>query len=87
MAFEPFNETLETWAKRIEKLNFDVVIEVLCQITNGLAYYHSNQLIHGNITADQVVIYDDGNSTTAKIAKFTFDGKFFFLFSFILMGV
>lgn len=75
MAFEPFNETLETWIKRFQKLVFEVVLEILCQITKGLGHYHSSKLIHGNLTADQVVIFDNGNSITAKVAKFTFDGK------------
>ena len=72
LASEPFNETLETWKAKNSQLDLKVVKKILTQITKGLVFYHSHNLVHGNLSLSQIAIFDDVNSgeMTAKIFKF-----------------
>ncbi|KAI9565926.1 ankyrin repeat protein [Daphnia sinensis] len=75
LACEPFDETLDTWmAKNSQSINFETAKEILVQITTGLVYYHSNNLIHGNLTSSQIAITNSG-TVTAKICKFLINEK------------
>ena len=76
MAVEPFDETLESWmADGMKKMNIELAKEILIQVTNGLAFFHLNQLIHGNLSIDQIVLDRSTGSFIAKISKLKFDGK------------
>ncbi|KAK4018932.1 hypothetical protein OUZ56_000967 [Daphnia magna] len=75
LACEPFDETLDTWmAKNSQSINFETAKDILTQITTGLVYYHSNNLVHGNLTSSQIAITNSG-TVTAKICKFLIDEK------------
>jgi hypothetical protein len=77
LACEPFNETLETLSKKKNSLDFETAKDILTQTTAGLLDYHSNNLVHGNITSSQVAIFKNSEKIIAKISKFPFisDGK------------
>ena len=71
MAFEPFHETLDIWKQKTVKLDFQTVKEIFVQIIKGLAYCHSKNFIHGNLTSSQIVIFQKENSLVVpKISKF-----------------
>ncbi|KAI9565923.1 ankyrin repeat protein [Daphnia sinensis] len=73
LACEPFDETLDTWmATNSQSISFETAKEILTQITTGLVYYHSNNLIHGNLTSSQIAITNSG-TIIAKISKFPID--------------
>jgi hypothetical protein len=91
MAFEPFNETLETWLKKGDRkpLECDIINDILCQITKGLVFYHSNKFTHGNLSLSQIVIFEKGtgpdSAIVAKVALFSLNhGRLYFNMSKIL---
>ncbi|XP_057370599.1 uncharacterized protein LOC130691644 isoform X2 [Daphnia carinata] len=75
LACEPFDEVLKTWMEKNSQLTLNEAKEILIQITLGLVYYHSNELIHGNLTSSQIAITNSNNAVTAKICKFLTDEK------------
>jgi hypothetical protein len=70
MAFEPFNETLETWLEKRERkqLEWEIINEILRQITKGLVHYHTNKITHGNLSLSQIVIFEKESTIVAKVA-------------------
>lgn len=76
LACDPFGETLNTWVtKNSQSISLGKAKEILTQITTGLMYYHSNNLIHGNLTSSQIAITDSAGVITAKIAKFPIEDE------------
>ncbi len=70
LACEPFYQTLESWKEQTSQIDFEVAKEVLTQITRGLVFYHSNDIVHGNLTSKQIAIYSEKEKITAKIFMF-----------------
>jgi hypothetical protein len=73
LACEPFDETLETLSKN--SLDFETAKDILNQTTAGLLNYHSNNLVHGDITSSQIAIFNNSDNKIAKICKFPVHGK------------
>lgn len=82
MAFEPFNETLETWLERRDRKQLDCETEtdILRQITKGLMHYHTNKLTHGNLSLSQIVIFEKESTIVAKVATLALSpGRVYFI--------
>ncbi len=82
MAFEPFNETVETWLKKRERtqLEWEIINDILRQITKGLVHYHTNKLTHGNLSLNQIVIFEKESAIVAKVATLELNHGRFILF-------
>jgi serine/threonine protein kinase len=55
-ALERYDATLEQFCKGFYKGPMPSDAQVLCQITNGLLYLHSEQCTHGNLTPGTILI-------------------------------
>ena len=83
MAFEPFSETLETWLEKRDRkqLEWEIMNNILRQTTKGIVFYHTNKLTHGNLSLNDIVIFEKGGATIiAKVATFSLShGRFPFI--------
>jgi serine/threonine protein kinase len=63
------------WLKEKEQLDLETTKQILCQITKSIAHYHSNDLVHGSVTPDQILIFENDQSVTVKVSNFKLNGN------------
>ena len=73
IAVEPFQFTLKTWLKNktiFNTIDLITIKNIMLQIIKGLSYLHENEIIHGELCVNQIIIFP--SIPMAKIGKFSF---------------
>jgi serine/threonine protein kinase len=61
-------ETLESLIKRSGRLEVKLTLEILSQVTAGLAAVHKQKLVHRDIKPSNIMVsLEEGNAVTVKI--------------------